>query len=366
MEHNHVHDDDVENDADEDHRHFVDVVASFKKYKDHSMTHLQRLSHNFGSLSAAHKKILKDYPGKLSAIKHSIDANTVFLNELIGDVDLFEQKGTSAAEAEAVMPSADQMDKVHSTLRQFVRDWADEGRMERQKCYDPILEEVERRLPLKGEVNKYRVLVPGCGLARLLWEFAHRGYAAQGNEFSYHMLLAANWVLNRTGSKNCSVIYPYALSGCNRVQLADQFKGISVPNIVTSDLPKGVDLSMNAGEFCIVYGSEDFKEYFNVVAAPFFLDTAHNAVEYMETIWHTLKPGGFWINLGPLLWHYSEQFDECQIELTMTEVIHAAEQVGFQVEMKSPIACSYASDRMAMMQTVYNCCFFVCTKPIDT
>jgi hypothetical protein len=26
-----------------------------------------------------------------------------------------------------VLPSADSLDKVHSTLRQFVRDWADEG-----------------------------------------------------------------------------------------------------------------------------------------------------------------------------------------------------------------------------------------------
>lgn len=73
--------------------------------------------------------------------------------------------------------------------------------MERSRCYSPILEEVERRFPLEGQVNRYRVLIPGCGLGRLVWEFAHRGYAVQGNEFSYHMLLASNWVLNRSGTK---------------------------------------------------------------------------------------------------------------------------------------------------------------------
>lgn len=35
-----------------------------------------------------------------------------------------------------------------------------------------------------------RVLVPGAGLARLCLEVAALGYEAQGNEYSYFMLLA--------------------------------------------------------------------------------------------------------------------------------------------------------------------------------
>lgn len=34
------------------------------------------------------------------------------------------------------------------------------------------------------------------------------------------------------------------------------------------------------------------------VATCFFIDTAHNVIEYVETIWKILKPGGVWINLG--------------------------------------------------------------------
>ncbi len=62
-----------------------------------------------------------------------------------------------------------------------------------------------------------RVLVPGAGLGRLALEIASKGkynlwyllirsgirltpnlpgYAAQGNEFSYHMLFASNFILN--------------------------------------------------------------------------------------------------------------------------------------------------------------------------
>lgn len=66
--------------------------------------------------------------------------------------------------------------------------------------------------------SSVKVLVPGAGLGRLALEFAslgelhscrthwvqgdadavtgRAGFAAQGNEFSAHMLIASNWVLN--------------------------------------------------------------------------------------------------------------------------------------------------------------------------
>lgn len=44
--------------------------------------------------------------------------------------------------------------------------------------------------------RRRRVLVPGCGLSRLLFEVVKRGYGGQGNEFSYQMLLVSNYMLN--------------------------------------------------------------------------------------------------------------------------------------------------------------------------
>ncbi len=41
-----------------------------------------------------------------------------------------------------------------------------------------------------------RVLCPGAGLGRLVFEVVCRGYACQGNEFSYFMLFVSNFVLN--------------------------------------------------------------------------------------------------------------------------------------------------------------------------
>ena len=33
--------------------------------------------------------------------------------------------------------------------------------------------------------NKSEILVPGCGLGRLVYELYSRGYQVEGNEFSY-------------------------------------------------------------------------------------------------------------------------------------------------------------------------------------
>ncbi len=32
----------------------------------------------------------------------------------------------------------------------------------------------------------------------------------------------------------------------------------------------------------------------NCVVTCFFIDTAHNIIDYVEKIWHILKPGGHW------------------------------------------------------------------------
>lgn len=40
-------------------------------------------------------------------------------------------------------PTNFDMDKVKTTLKQFVRDWSSRGEQERRECYDPVLSEVK-------------------------------------------------------------------------------------------------------------------------------------------------------------------------------------------------------------------------------
>lgn len=47
-----------------------------------------------------------------------------------------------------------------------------------------------------------------------------------------------------------------------------------------------------------VYSHDDQHGTWDVVAASFFLDTAHNILQYLEVISRCLKPGGLLISLG--------------------------------------------------------------------
>ena len=59
-----------------------------------------------------------------------------------------------------------------------------------------------------------------------------------------------------------------------------------------------------------VYSAPSFAAQFDCVATCFFIDTAHNLLEYMEVIHAVLRPGGKWVNLGPLLYHWADTSSE--------------------------------------------------------
>ena len=91
------------------------------------------------------------------------------------------------------------IEKIQSTLKQFVRDWSDTGKEERDASYSPILKELDHLHPIKeGKTRSdIKILVPGAGLGRLAWDIAKKGFECQGNEFSLYMLFGSNFVLNR-------------------------------------------------------------------------------------------------------------------------------------------------------------------------
>lgn len=71
-----------------------------------------------------------------------------------------------------------------------------QGKAERDAAYEPLLRALEENLPLAEFKQRHqrvpRVLCPGSGLGRLPFEVIRKGYAAQGNEVSYFMLLGKN------------------------------------------------------------------------------------------------------------------------------------------------------------------------------
>ena len=67
---------------------------------------------------------------------------------------------------------------------QIVREWSADGKAERDKCFSPIIEELKSRFP-EDSRSDVRVLVPGCGLARLPFDIALEGFQVRNVEPSF-------------------------------------------------------------------------------------------------------------------------------------------------------------------------------------
>jgi carnosine N-methyltransferase len=69
------------------------------------------------------------------------------------------------------------MDKVSSTLKQLTRDWSVIGKKEREGAYLPICSSLLKEYGSIAEEGRsdIKVLVPGAGLGRLVYDIAKLG-----------------------------------------------------------------------------------------------------------------------------------------------------------------------------------------------
>ncbi|KAL8153757.1 hypothetical protein V2J09_011517 [Rumex salicifolius] len=258
------------------------------------------------------------------------------------------------------------VDKVRCIVRNIVRDWAAEGQEERDQCYNPILEELKRLFTGRSAESPPCCLVPGAGLGRLALEISRIGFACQGNEFSYYMMICSSFILNYSQSVGEWTIHPWIHSNCNSLSDADQLRPVTIPDILPASAGITEGFSMCGGDFVEVYSDPDQGGAWDVVVTCFFIDTAHNVVEYIEVIWNILKDGGVWINLGPLLYHFADMYcqdNEMSIELSLEDVKKVALQIGFELEKETTIKTTYTTNPRSMMQNWYNAAFWTMRKP---
>ncbi|CAO3667537.1 unnamed protein product [Umbelopsis vinacea] len=325
--------------------------------------------HDYSLIPQQHKEIIPHFLEKIDQVDKLIEENAMMLREIVKGSGIFSDSDVQASvmknKGQKPPVSASDMDKVRSTLKQFVRDWSKEGEHERKAGYDPILDELESiyaNVPIEQR-GKIRVLVPGAGLGRLAYEICKRGFSCQGNEFSFYMLLSSNFILNRVSSIGEFSIYPFIHSFSNIRDSQQQLLPIQIPDVLPSNIPPTADFSMVAGDFIEVYGDNPNNEGdWDVVATCFFIDTAKNIIQYLEIIHKILKPGGTWINIGPLLYHFENTPGENSIELSLEDVKAVAEKIGFTITNEKTIPSTYTSNPNSMLKYVYECAFWKATK----
>lgn len=349
----------------------------------------------------AHQSLLNDpaisFLDNLSTIDDAIDENAdiadAILELALETFGLFNnkvEKGSRIDWRDTARPL--DLDKAHSTIKQFWRDWSKEGfEAEVRPMLDLILRDLASNLVRPADQTS--ILLPGAGLGRLLFELCLAGYLVEGNEISYHQLLASNFILNTTQRADQYRLYPFVGSFNNHVSRQNQLQSVTIPDVhpgnvieerMRSQQPIG-EMNMSAGDFITSYSSSDHAGSFDAVVTMYFIDTAPNVIRYMQTIQHCLADDGIWINIGPLLWHFEDRGadkhdvgneDDCKggaeesstenegigepgsFELTDEEVLVLAGRMGFELishESLPRAVGGYIQDPTSMLQNWYQC-----------
>ncbi|WEW54782.1 S-adenosylmethionine-dependent methyltransferase [Emydomyces testavorans] len=379
----------------------LDSFRQYRRFLHRNITHRRRQS--FYSLPSSHWTKLANPPFSIldtfNNIDDAIDTNADIAEAILATGLASFGLPPNPAENDSRnwrdKATPEDISKANSTIRQFFRDWSAEGQHERDISYGPVLRALQEQF---GErpASGIRVLVPGAGLGRLVFDLSVAGYAAEGNEFSYHQLIASSWVLNHTRKAGEFALYPFALGFSNLKSRKQQLKKVMIPDVHPGSVVKEQDLlpvnertmgimSMTAADFLIQYAESESKDAFDAVATVFFIDTAPNLIRYIETIQNCLKPGGLWINVGPLLWHYEDRHNGSQsksegadtddveklgivepgtVEFTEEEVFHLVESMGFDIRIHNDEVgeCGYIQDPESMLQNTYRPSHWVAVK----
>ena len=376
----------------------VDLVSQYRKAAHYNVTHRRR--QNFYALPTSQWQMLAQSPfnilSKFDRVDDAIDANANIASSILTTgLRLFgldnEPKDVGMDWRNKATPP--DMDKVRTTIRQLYRDWSAEGSSERRSSYEPVLRDLSQVFGDTSNLSAVKVLVPGAGLGRLVFEICKLGYDVEGNELSYHQLMVSNWILNDVGRDERFDLYPFAINFSNNLNFENQLKAVKVPDVhpgmeldkisVGSSVHAFERMNMTAGDFVQVYNRDEHKGAFDAVVTVFFTDTAPNVIRYIQVIYHCLKAGGVWINLGPLLWHFEERGisnhaatekegstshagieEPGSVELTNEELLLLVEKMGLDVEKHEVRTedAGYIQDPQSMLYNVYRVIHWIARK----
>ena len=161
-------------------------------------------------------------------------------------------------------------------------------------------------------------------------------------------------------------IHPFVDSWSHHTTWKNQQREISFPEIDVNTR----QVVLVEGDFTTAFNEEAGQ--YDIIVTYFFIDTARNLITYFETIRKLLRPGGYWINLGPLLYG-SAPF----VQLSLQEIVVVVEAMGFEFletdgEVCGPLTwperrvrnlkAIYSFDERALSESAYKAQFWIVQK----
>ena len=166
-------------------KHWNQVARTLLLYSEFFSVELQRRQLHLNKLPTNFAKRLPSIIyDKYELYDEAMNHNQQFLDEV---VKFYYESGMSGDDK--VIPHKYSLNRIpysenkrnEAILHSLYREWSEEGLIERNKCFQPIVLELQRLLPvIKGNEYNQHICVPGCGLARLPLEITNLGYSCEG------------------------------------------------------------------------------------------------------------------------------------------------------------------------------------------
>ncbi|KGO40799.1 hypothetical protein PEXP_086110 [Penicillium expansum] len=306
------------------------ALHGYSSYKDKNLAEVTRWRSLYKNVPKRQRTLLEStihYTRKLNTMEHLLEKNNELARSIVDHGLWFynisqPELDEFIKESETEQRYADKT-SVSQGMKHFVRDWADEGHEERDQSFGCILESLAQ-IPRTKE-RPLRVLLPGSGLGRLAHEVDKLGgFEVTMNEWSTYMNLAYRYV-SSVSVPNSVSFHPYIDWWSHQATTDDLQRSVTFPNQVIHQS----SVLLIEGDFTTVF-TEHTGQY-DIIVTLFFIDTTRNLVTYLETIHRLLRPGGRWVNLGPLLYGTAPF-----VQLSLDEIVTLSESLGFEFQETDP------------------------------
>ncbi|KAF2008930.1 N2227-domain-containing protein [Aaosphaeria arxii CBS 175.79] len=314
----------------------LDALWSYSSYQTLNLAELNRWRSLYKNMGKKQRKSLEHlihYTAKLDRIETEIATNAKLADEIVAtaldfySVSREELDAHVKEEGEKKGRKPDRI-SVAQTMKHYVRDWAVEGKKERDDAFPCLLEimkglKKEMLRVVEGEeTEELKVVLPGAGLGRLGSEIDFLGdFEVTINEWSMYMNVAYRFINHPTPrAPDMHTFHPFIDGLSHHATNDDLHRAVTFP-----ELPPWPTVLLVEGDFTTAFNNQE--GYYDIVVTHFFIDTARNLISYFETIKKILRKGGKWVNLGPLLYGTGPF-----VQLSLDEILVVVEGMGFAFE----------------------------------
>lgn len=190
----------------------------------------------------------------------------------------------------------------------LVRDWSDtsDAKNIRNKVLTPVLDRLRKAMGRVGPSGKAlpgkKVWVPGCGMCRLAAEIIKSfNCTVVASDESIAMMAALAVVMWRQRPLQvhpAAQTFSAGMQGMDSRRLKQECQFTSIPGLLSESWPPSrFKLELEHGR---IEDVSDKAQAFDAVVTLFVLECVADLPVAVAAVASTLKPGGIWVNCGPI------------------------------------------------------------------